>query len=268
MAISGINTRALHSATVARQSSMQQITSGQKVGSASIDASAYAISVRMDSRIAAVHQSNQNTQNTNAMLKVASGGVENTINALSTLRSNLLNAANDTNTSTDRSHLQKMVDSTIATVNDNASIEYNGKALLNGSTPPIVTASYRGAQDTTNLGNLSSEALGLSDARGKSLLDLSTKDGIANALDTVDQALNAALDQATSIGASRQGLHYQSANFTTESENLTSSMSTIQDADIAKLAVDLSNAKVQERAALFAQKAQMQNSYAALALLR
>ena len=163
-----------------------------------------------------------------------------------------------------------MVDQAIATLNDNAGIQYNGMNLLDGSKSANV-ASLDGSTSITNLGDMRSEALGLTDANGKSMLNLGTDAGIADALDKVTTALNKTLDQATTIGAAQQRLNYQSANYVTEEENLMASSTTSNATDMAKAASDFKNNDLQQKLFLFAQRAQMStmaSHYSALALLR
>ena len=237
----------------------RQISSGTKHPSAVFGPSAYAIDMRMNANIAAVSQSDANSQRTNAMLKTAEGGVSSSVEALGQLQQTLLNAANGTNSDSDRRDLGKMVDQTIATLNDNAGIQYNGMNLLDGST------------SITNLGDMRSSALGLTDANGKSTLNLGTDAGIADALDKVTTALNKTLDQATTIGAAQQRLNYQSANFVTQEENLMAASTTSNGTDMAKAASEFKNNDTQQKLFLFAQKAQMStmaSHSSALALLR
>ena len=248
----------------------RQISSGTKHPSAVFGPSAYAIDMRMNANIAAVSQSDVNSQRTNAMLKTAEGGVSSSVEALGQLQQTLLNAANGTNSDSDRRDLGKMVDQTIATLNDNAGIQYNGMNLLDGSKSANV-ASLDGSTSITNLGDMRSSALGLTDANGKSTLNLGTDAGIADALDKVTTALNKTLDQATTIGAAQQRLNYQSANFVTQEENLTAASTTSNGTDMAKAASEFKNNDTQQKLFLFAQKAQMNtmaSHYSALALLR
>ena len=73
-------------------------------------------------------------QNTNAMLNTAAGAAGNTVSMLTSLRSTLLNAANDTNGDVDLATLQKGVNQTITGIDENAAnATYNGKQLLNGT---------------------------------------------------------------------------------------------------------------------------------------
>ena len=241
----------------AQSSSIQKIATGSKYPSAADGASDYAIIQRTYSNIGAVSQSNSNAQTSNSMLSTAAGAVNETVSSLSSLRSTLLNAANGTNGSTDLTALQKSVDQTISAVNDNASVTYNGKQLLNGS--QSLTVAGADGYSTVNLGNMTSQGLGLTDSEGKSTINLTDTSSLSSALEKVDSALSSALDQSTSLGAAQQGLSYQSSNYTTQEEALYSTASTQGDTDIAAESVKKASADTQAQAALFAIKAGMQN---------
>ena len=259
--------------------SIQRIATGSKNPTAASNPSDYAIVRRMNSQIGAVNQSNTNTQNMNAMLQTAGGAVNNTVEALTSLRETIINAANGTNNSSDRGNLQKAVDQTIAQIDENAGVTYNGMNLLNGSSS-FAVAGVDGYSNV-NLGNMSSQALGLTDEDGNSLIDLSNPESIDQALARVDSALgtareesnnidtaNAALDEATSIGAFEQALGYQSANYTTMSENLEDAVTTMDATDIAAEVTKLKSSQTQEQLALYGQKMFMHNQSAVLSLLQ
>jgi flagellin len=67
------------------------------------------------------------------MMKVAEGAVSSTVDILKTLKEKVINAANDTNTDSDRQTIQKELDQSIDQIDDNANITYNGKYLVDGS---------------------------------------------------------------------------------------------------------------------------------------
>ena len=58
-----------------------------------------------------------------------------------------------------------------------------------------------------------------------------------------------ALDQSTTIGAQSSRLDYTISNLTTQSENLTSAMSTIMDADMAREITEYTRANILMQAA-------------------
>jgi len=137
-AISTLNTLNKNSSALA--SSLKKVSSGMKINSAADDASGYAISERMRVQIRGLDQANQNTQNGTSMMKVAEGAVSSTVDILKTLKEKVINAANDTNTDSDRATIQKELDQSIDQINDNANVTYNGKYLVDGSHNSKVTA--------------------------------------------------------------------------------------------------------------------------------
>ena len=137
-AVSTLNTLNKNSSALA--SSLKKVSSGMKINSAADDASGYAISERMRVQIRGLDQANQNTQNGTSMMKVAEGAVSSTVDILKTLKEKVINAANDTNTDSDRATIQKELDQSIDQINDNANVTYNGKYLVDGSHNNKVTA--------------------------------------------------------------------------------------------------------------------------------
>ena len=263
MSLSGINSslNQLNRAQSLQSQSIQRIATGSKRPSAAYGASDYAIARKMQYNIGGVSQSNANTQTANSMLNVASGAVSNTISSLSSLKETLINAANGTNGKTDIAALQETVNQTLSQIDTNAQAEYNGQKLLDGS--QTVTVAGIDGYDNVPLGDMSAKGLGLTDAQGNSNINLqeanNSPEGLASAIDTVDAALNKALDQATDIGAAQQGMEYQSANYTTMEENLQNSLAVNDDADIAAESVNNASANVQSQMALFAVKQGLQN---------
>ena len=132
--MSAINTlNTLNKNTNALKKSLEKVSSGMKINSAADDASGYAISERMRVQIRSLDQANQNAQNGGSMMKVAEGAVSSTVEILKTLKEKAVNAANDTNTDSDRATIQKELDQSIDQINDNANVTFNGKYLVDGS---------------------------------------------------------------------------------------------------------------------------------------
>lgn len=269
------------------QKTSQILSTGSKHPSASYGASEYAISARLTSNIRGTSQSIQNTQNLSSMFKVAAGATDNTIKALTSIKENLINAANDTNGSIDRQALQKNINQTIRQIDLNAQTEYNGKRLLDGTAGDITLAGIDGYENY-HLDDLRSEALGLTDNEGNVTIDATDPE---NALAIVDRAittaqnsldstqfmedyvtegvsLNEALDQATTQGAQLQRMEYQEANYTTMEENQTAALSNMDDADMAQQITNLKNEQTLEQTALFATRMFNQNRANVLSLLQ
>ena len=269
------------------QKTTQQLATGSKYPSASYGGAAYSILQRMGSHIGATNQSVQNTQNMSSMVKTAAGATSNTIDALRTIKSTLVNAANGTNTDLDRSALQENVNQLVRQIDDNSRVQYNGMNLLDGSKENILVAGVSGYENVS-LGNMSSKALGLTDDQGNVAIDLSTQESAESALATIDSALSfvegvdgnlqasleggytldETLDEATSQGAQLQRLEFQEANYTTMSENEQAAASTMGDTDMAKAITELKSQQTQEQLALYATRMFNQNRSNILNLLQ
>lgn len=142
---------------------------------------------------------------------------------------------------------------------ENASPEDNALVLQTGS---------RANQAIKiRLSDMRAQALGLQGKDGTTL-NVSTQEKANAAINVLDNALQKALDQQTTIGAIESRLAYTSANLTTAIENLTASESTIRDADMAKAMTEYTknNILMQASQAMLAQANQSNNQV--LSLLR
>jgi len=165
-AISTLNTLNKNSSALAK--SLQKVSSGMKVNGAADDASGYAISERMRVQIRGLDQANNNTQNGSSMMKVAEGAVSSTVDILKTLKEKVINAANDTNTDSDRQTIQKELNQSIDQINDNANVTFNGKYLVDGSHNKKIL------ETSTHLTNQSLDQATTSDTK---LVDLKDRNG-------------------------------------------------------------------------------------------
>lgn len=271
------------------QVTAQRIATGSEYPTAAQGASDYAVDVRLSSNIGATSQSIQNTQNIGAMLKTAVGATDNTIQALSTLKTHLLDAANDTNGSLDRQALQKQINQVVAQIDANAYVRYNGMNLLDGSRNAFVLSGIDGLTNFQS-GDLRAQTLGLTDNNGNVTIDVSTVDAANASLKIVDSAatkagaildsmhfmqdyvidgfaFDVALDKATTQGAQLQRLEMQQANYVTMEENQMAAQSNSSDADIAAQVTAFKNRQVQEQLAAFAINVFNHNQKNALNLL-
>ena len=165
-AINTLNTLNKNSSALSK--SLQKVSSGMKINSAADDASGYAISERMRVQIRSLDQANQNTQNGSSMMKVAEGAVSSTVEILKTLKEKAVNAANDSNTDSDRQTIQKELDQSIDQINDNANVTFNGKYLVDGSKNSKGNATYTA---------LSNQSLAKDTKATTALTDLAARNG-------------------------------------------------------------------------------------------
>ncbi len=246
--------------------SIRKISSGLKINSAKDDASGYQIYHSMSAKLLAQAQSSQNIQTGNALLSTADGAVSSTVAGLRSLKENLINAANGTNSPSDIAALQKRVDQTIKGIDDNAHTTFNGQYLTDGSMQNLTLAGDHGSYNMS-IGDMTARGLGLADDEGNSTLDLSSQEGIGKAIETVDAALQTALSEQGNIGAMQQGLTYANDNYITAAYNTTEAMSTIGDLDMAKESMRLKSSNTLEQANYFMMSQMFKSNANVLALL-
>lgn len=179
--ISALNTlNTMNRNNSALSKSLEKVSSGMKINSAADDASGYAISERMRVQIRSLDQANQNAQNGNKLLKTAEGAVSSTLDILKTLKEKVVNAANDTNTTADRQIIQDELNQAIDQINDNASVTFNGKTLVDGSMNKAVVTATTSAFTNQSLGSTTasnSQLTALVDRNGNTL-DIKASDKI------------------------------------------------------------------------------------------
>ena len=117
------------------------------------------------------------------------------------------------------------------------------------------------------LTDMRSQALGLKGANGQTL-NVSTQVKANAAINVLDNAVQKALDQQTTIGSVESRLSYTSSNLTTASENVQSSESTIRDANMAKEMTEYTKNNVLMQAAQSMLAQANQNSSNVLSLLQ
>jgi flagellin len=189
-----------------------------RINSAADDASGYAISERMRVQIRSLDQDNRNTQNGNSMMKVAEGAVSSTVEILKTLKEKVINAANDTNTDSDRQQIQKELDQSIDQINDNANVTYNGKYLVDGSHNRRVstTADNPPADVATHLTN---ESLDAKTAWSSKIYQLKNRNGESLNIQSTDMVTISVVNEGKTYTTSFKADTEMSAAFTTKLGN-------------------------------------------------
>ncbi len=189
-AVSTLNT--LNKNSNALSKSLAKVSSGMRINGAADDSSGYAISERMRVQIRSLDQDNRNTQNGNSMMKVAEGAVSSTVDILKTLKEKVINAANDTNTDSDRQTIQKELDQSIDQIDDNANVTFNGKYLVDGS---------HNWQVTSTKSALTNQSLATDTTSATKLTDLKDRNG---------NALNIQSTDKVTVSFVREGITYTS----------------------------------------------------------
>ena len=113
---------------------MQRLSSGLRINSAKDDAAGLAISDRMTSQIRGLNQAARNANDGISMAQTAEGALQETTNILQRMRELAIQAANDTNSSSDRASLQAEVNQLQQEMTRIASsTSFNNRNVLDGT---------------------------------------------------------------------------------------------------------------------------------------
>lgn len=265
MTVIGTNIAALRasnantSASLSLQQSMERLSTGKRINSASDDAAGLAISNSMTSQINGMSQGIRNANDGIAMAQTADGALEEVTNMMQRIRELAVQGGSGTYSDDDRANMQTEVDQLATQIGSILSnTEFNGVKLFDGSAGGSGTV-------TIQTGANAADTVDITFADQTSDLDMTgvTIGADASAsLTTVDAALKAVNTARASYGASQSQLQSAVNNMTSDVANLSDARSRIQDADYSAETTNLAKAQILSQAstAMLAQANQSQQS--------
>src|SRR4051812_5691417 len=157
--------------------SVQKLSSGLRINTASDDAAGLAISEKLRAQIRGLAQAQRNSQDGISMIQTGEGALNETTSMLQRMRELAVQAANDTLSSSDRTSINTELQQLTSEINGIASrTKFNGQGLLSGS---MVTAQSGGtvalgAQFNTTGGPASIRTVDVSGAQSGKTFTLSS----------------------------------------------------------------------------------------------
>jgi len=155
--------RNLSSSQAGVATALQRLSSGLRINSAKDDAAGLAISSRMTSQINGLDQAGRNANDGISLAQTAEGGLSTTGDLLQRMRTLAVQAANGTNSASDRASIQAEVSQLQQEVNRVANTtQFNGQNILDGSLSNAQFQVGANANQTINfsVGSASANAIG------------------------------------------------------------------------------------------------------------
>ena len=227
--------------------SLERLSSGLRINRAADDAAGLAISEGLRSQVRGLNQAVRNANDGISLLSVAESSMVEMTNMLQRMRELSVQAANDVNSTANRTALQAEVDELSAEIDRVVdTIEFNGQALLDGPFAAKFLHVGANASQTIqiDISALDAATLGVDAAS----LDLSTNALAGAAITSVDAALDTLNTERADLGAKINRLESTVSNLMTVSENLAASDSRIRDADFASETATLTKAQILQQA--------------------
>ena len=126
--------RNLYSNQAATSKNLERLSSGLRINRAADDAAGLAISEKMRSQIRGLKQAERNSMDGISLMQTAEGAMTEVHSMLQRMRELAVQAANDTNTTSDRASIQKEIDQLLLEIDSIAGkTEFNTRKLLDGS---------------------------------------------------------------------------------------------------------------------------------------
>jgi flagellin len=219
----------------AQESSLERLSSGNRINRAGDDAAGLAISERIRASTRSLSQAGRNAQDGISMIQVAEGGTNEIANILVRMRELSIQGASDTIGDKERSFIDKEVQQLRAEIDRIASTtEFNGTKLLNGSGNKLeiqVGINNNAAQDRlvfdAQQQNVGTDALGIEG------ISTANKESSQVNLAKLDSALTRLNENRSALGALQNRLQSTINNIGTYRENLEAARSRIRDTDMA-----------------------------------
>ena len=244
----------------------QRLSSGLRINSAKDDAAGLQISSRLTTQINGLNQGNRNSSDGIALAQTIEGAMDETTNMLQKIRTLAVQSANGTNTTEDRTALQKEAQALADEINRIAKqTKFGGKTVLDGGGD----GSIYSAGNATSKGKLTlqvgankgdtitfevnatilSKINGMAAVMNNGALKMSTATDASAMITAIDKAIGIIDGQRADIGALQNRLESSIRNQANVSANQSDARSRIRDADFAEESANLSQQSIIQQAA-------------------
>ena len=244
--LSAMNTsRQMGTVSSAMSKSTEKLSSGYKINRAADDAAGLSISEKMRSQIRGLNKAASNAQDGISLVQVAEGALNETHSILQRMNELATQAANDTNTSVDRSAIQQELNQLTSEIDRiQSTTQFNSMNLLDGTFSSkqlkLQVGALSGQSIGVSIAKMSASKLSLVGTDGKVSLKVSAFSSAGAAMKTIQAAIKTVSDTRSKLGAIQNRLEHTINNLNTTSENTQAAESRIRDTDMASEMVEYS----------------------------
>jgi len=227
--------------------STEKLSSGYKINRAADDAAGLTISEKMRSQIRGLNKASSNAQDGISLIQTAEGALNEAHSILQRMNELATQAANDTNTTSDRNAVQAEMTQLQTELSRIASTtQFNTQNLLDGNFTGknLQVGAISGQAIRISIQALDASSLGLSN--NAILVDSFTNAGAA--MTNIQAAISQVSAQRSALGAIQNRLEHTVNNLEATSENTQSAESRIRDTDMAAEMVQYSATSIIQQA--------------------
>jgi len=218
------------------QDSLSKLSSGSRITRAADDAAGLGISEKLKAEIRSSQQATRNANDGISMIQVAEGGLNEASNILVRMRELGVQSASDTVGDSERG-MANLEYQQLKSEMDRISqvTEFNGKKVLNGNTEKYeFQVGTGGSEFEDRIAFQSGQINSGNESLGVTSLDIGSKDGAQESLNSVDSAIEKISSQRAVLGSLQNRLVSTTNNLQTSTENMSAANSRIRDTDYAE----------------------------------
>lgn len=234
------------------EKSLQRLSSGKRISSASDDATGLAIATNLQAQTRGLRQAIRNTSDGTSLVQTAEGGLNETANILTRMRELSIQAASDTIGPDERPLLNAEYQQLIQEIDRLAeSTTFNGVTLLNGRGADEMNfqvGTFSG--DENKISFESSDTNVTSDNIEVAGLSVEERDDALESIEQIDSAITRVNGFRANLGAVQSRLKSTFANLEVQVLNQESARSVIEDVDIASESAKLASSNVIQSAGI------------------
>ena len=217
----------------------EKLSSGYRINRAGDDAAGLTISEKMRSQIRGLDKASTNAQDGISAIQTAEGALNEAHSILQRMNELATQAANDTNTSADRTAIQQEITALTSELDRIAdTTQFNTMNLLSGSFTgkKLQVGALENQVINIDIEAMNASALGIR----TSTVKVSTNAVAGDAMTVIQAAISKVSSQRSALGAIQNRLEHTIANLDTTSENTSAAESRIRDTDMADMMVEYS----------------------------
>ena len=239
--------RQLNISTGSLSKSTEKLSSGYRINKAADDAAGLSISEKMRSQVRGLNRASTNAQDGISLVQTAEGALNETHSILQRMNELATQAANDTNTSIDRTAIQEELTQLTSEIDRiQSSTQFNTMNLLDGTFKGknLQVGALCGQQISISINQMNASSLGI----GYSTIKVTSFSAAGASMSKIQSAIDQVSSQRAKLGAIQNRLEHTVNNLDTTSENTQAAESRIRDTDMATEMVQYSATNIIQQA--------------------
>ena len=219
--------------------SSEKLSSGYRINRAADDAAGLTISEKMRSQIRGLNKASDNAQDGISLIQTAEGALNEAHSILQRMNELATQSANDTNTTSDRTAIQKEINALTSELDRIASTtQFNTQNLLDGkfTGKNLQVGALKDQKITISITTMSAAGLSITTATNNVL----SFKAAGSAMKVFQNAISRVSTMRSALGALQNRLEHTVANLDNVAENTQTAESRIRDTDMADEMVEYS----------------------------